>query len=133
MTRRQLIKGFFWVVAAGFAGSVYEFVVTKRIRPPKEVRIQKNLLPGQYVENDKFYLFETAKGPLAVSRKCTHLGCTVNYEPNLKIFLCPCHQSRFEWNGKYISGPADGKPLAHFHVKVLKHQAGYIVLVPRGA
>ncbi len=134
MTRRSFLKNSFWLVLLSIgAYPLYEFVVSKRIHPPKKVRIHKHLLPGQYIGYPKFYLFETQNGPIAVSRRCTHLGCTVNYEPTLKMFICPCHQSRFMWNGKYISGPANGKNLARFQVKVLKNNEGYVVLVPRGA
>ena len=53
----------------------------------------------------KFYLsvFENG-GMLAISIKCTHLGCIV--QPGDNGFLCPCHASAFDKHGEVISPPA---------------------------
>ena len=55
----------------------------------------------------KFYLCRLEDGGfLAVSRKCTHLGCTVPWSDKEKKFVCPCHASAFDIRGKVISPPA---------------------------
>jgi cytochrome b6-f complex iron-sulfur subunit len=55
----------------------------------------------------RFYLSRLKDGGfLALSRKCTHLGCTVAWESEKKIFLCPCHASAFDMTGEVISPPA---------------------------
>lgn len=55
----------------------------------------------------KFYLcrLEDA-GFLAVSRKCTHLGCTVPWQDKEMRFACPCHGSAFDIRGEVINPPA---------------------------
>lgn len=43
---------------------------------------------------------------LALSEKCTHLGCSVPYCDSSGRFECPCHGSVFSRAGDYIAGPA---------------------------
>jgi cytochrome b6-f complex iron-sulfur subunit len=55
----------------------------------------------------KFYLCRLEDGGfLAVSRKCTHLGCTVPWSEKEKKFICPCHSSAFDITGEVINPPA---------------------------
>jgi cytochrome b6-f complex iron-sulfur subunit len=55
----------------------------------------------------RFYLTRLADGGfLALSRKCTHLGCTVPWVEKEKRFACPCHASAFDITGNVISPPA---------------------------
>jgi cytochrome b6-f complex iron-sulfur subunit len=75
-----------------------------------------------------FYLVRLEDGGfLALSCKCTHLGCTVPWVEKEKKFICPCHASTFDLKGNVISGPA-GRPLDLFPIsienKVVKVNAG---------
>ena len=55
----------------------------------------------------RFYLVRLADGGfLALSRKCTHLGCTVPWLPKEGMFECPCHASAFDIRGEVIRPPA---------------------------
>jgi len=55
----------------------------------------------------KFYLCRLDDGGfLAVSRKCTHLGCTVPWLEKEKRFACPCHGSAFDIRGEVVNAPA---------------------------
>jgi cytochrome b6-f complex iron-sulfur subunit len=53
-------------------------------------------------------VIHTASGFTALSLVCTHLGCTV--ESQSDGFVCPCHGSRYDPQGKVTRGPAQ-KPL----------------------
>jgi Rieske Fe-S protein len=55
---------------------------------------------------------------LAVSRVCTHEGCTVNLPTSSGGTLdCPCHGSRFQTNGTVVNGPA-ARPLGTFPAQI---------------
>ncbi len=45
-------------------------------------------------------------GFLALSGKCTHLGCSVPWDDDKKKFICPCHASMFDIFGNVLSSPA---------------------------
>jgi cytochrome b6-f complex iron-sulfur subunit len=58
-------------------------------------------------QKGEFYLVRLDDGGLlALSCKCTHLGCTVPWIEKEKKFLCPCHASAFDRTGNVISAPA---------------------------
>jgi cytochrome b6-f complex iron-sulfur subunit len=55
----------------------------------------------------RFYLARQADGGfLALSRECTHLGCTVPWDDESQRFVCPCHASSFDIRGDVLGGPA---------------------------
>jgi cytochrome b6-f complex iron-sulfur subunit len=60
-------------------------------------------------------LVHTDKGFTALSLVCTHLGCTVESQPD--GFTCPCHGSRFDLQGNVTHGPAS-KPLTALRVVI---------------
>ncbi|MET8679347.1 FAD-dependent oxidoreductase [Streptomyces sp. NPDC004647] len=42
----------------------------------------------------------------AVSARCTHLGCLVQFDAGERAWECPCHGSRFAPDGSVLHGPA---------------------------
>ncbi len=55
----------------------------------------------------RFYLARLDDGGfLALSRTCTHLGCTVPWVEEEKKFVCPCHASAFDIRGEVVNPPA---------------------------
>lgn len=57
------------------------------------------------------------KNLIALNQTCTHRGCKVNWQPEARQFVCPCHNSRFSSSGDVVKGPAK-KPLSRYTVRV---------------
>lgn len=75
-------------------------------RKPKKIFVNKPLpLNGVLVNND-YILFDRDNSSWALSRRCTHLGCKINFHEQEDYLECPCHQSRFTVEGNVIKGPA---------------------------
>ncbi|MBI9070173.1 MAG: ubiquinol-cytochrome c reductase iron-sulfur subunit [Melioribacteraceae bacterium] len=73
----------------------------------------------------RFYLVRLADGGfLAVSIKCTHLGCSILWDEEKQEFICPCHSSHFAINGDVNNPPA---PRA-LDIYELKIENGQIVI-----
>lgn len=96
-------------------------------RPNKRGSTQPSLLkvgtieefdPGSVtlVREGHFYLSRLDDGGfLAISRKCSHLGCAVPWVEERNRFECPCHSSVFDQTGEVLRAPAP-RPLDHFPV-----------------
>lgn len=97
------------------------WVVISFLRPPKQISktgaLETRILCGPVKNFQKasvtafvrgrFYLCRLADGGfLALSRRCTHLGCTVPWDEEKQAFTCPCHASTFDITGAVISSPA---------------------------
>ena len=55
----------------------------------------------------RFFLARLGDGGfIAISLRCTHLGCSINWEEDKKLFICPCHASSFNMNGDVLNPPA---------------------------
>lgn len=75
-----------------------------------------------------FFLVRAADGGfLAPYQRCTHLGCSVAWEPEQGRFFCPCHASSFDIHGDVENPPAP-RALDTFPVRIQEGQ----VLVDTG-
>ena len=53
--------------------------------------------------------FEAVTNIMTISQKrCPHLGCSLNWNPQEHSWDCPCHGSRFTEDGRLIDNPATG-------------------------
>ncbi len=63
----------------------------------------------QGLKGDATYLIlddEKKMADFAINAVCTHLGCVVPWNKAENKFMCPCHGSQYDKNGKVVRGPA---------------------------
>jgi cytochrome b6-f complex iron-sulfur subunit len=66
----------------------------------------------------KFHLARLEDGGfLALSRECTHLGCTVPWLGDEARFVCPCHSSAYDIKGDVLNSPAP-RALDNYAVRI---------------
>ncbi|MFY9588629.1 MAG: universal stress protein [Actinomycetota bacterium] len=87
-------------------------------RAPTDVLIAKtvdrtleDLGPGMgglvNVDGKKIAAYRTADGSIvALSPRCAHMGCTVDWNSVESTWDCPCHGSRYTKEGELLQGPA---------------------------
>src|SRR5574341_2453247 len=114
----------------------YDAPTTVKVGPPSEFPDGLKFLPDQ-----RLFVFREGSTFYAISAVCTHLGCTVRAEAlprvetasvqgqQLKLthrFLCPCHGSRYEGDGRNVAGPAP-RPLAWYELAVAPDDGQLVV------
>lgn len=76
---------------------------------PKETVDSVKNSSGAIVEHngEKYAVYKDENGKVyAVSPRCTHMGCQLEWNPDELSWDCPCHGSRFDIYGKVIDNPA---------------------------
>lgn len=76
------------------------------------------------LKGNEITIVNTGKEYIALSTRCTHLGCQVLWRNEDNVFYCPCHDGYFDAQGKVLKGPPP-KPLNSYKVEVVD-QAIYI-------
>lgn len=91
-------------------------------------------VPAQGLEELTYLVITSGPelAPYGISAKCTHLGCTVDWQADEQAFVCPCHGSRFDASGAVISGPADD-PLALVTVTTNQDEIGLLNQPPENS
>jgi cytochrome b6-f complex iron-sulfur subunit len=109
-------------VATAVIAAIGQVIRFLSYEPPSSV---SNILPvGQpdsflpnsfmYVAGARVYVGRDGNGLYAIDAVCTHLGCLVELAEE-DGFVCPCHDSRFDAQGRPQAGPAT-KPLRYLHL-----------------
>jgi Rieske Fe-S protein len=68
-----------------------------------------------------------APGFVALTSRCSHVGCPVDYVEAAQSFVCPCHGGVYDFRGQRIAGPPV-RGLDRFATRV---RAGRLELGPR--
>jgi cytochrome b6-f complex iron-sulfur subunit len=112
--------GAFLVVVGGAILSGLRFIFPNVLfEPPKifKLGLVDEYSEGSvsYVEEHQIFVLREEEGLKCVSAVCTHLGCTVTWDDAYGKFICPCHGSAFDRDGRVLKGAAP-RPLDWFKV-----------------
>jgi nitrite reductase/ring-hydroxylating ferredoxin subunit len=61
----------------------------------------------EVIDGKEIAIYEDETGKHIVYTKCPHMGCRLLFNEFEFTWDCPCHASRFDIDGKCISGPAN--------------------------
>ncbi|HYM20444.1 MAG TPA: Rieske 2Fe-2S domain-containing protein [Candidatus Kapabacteria bacterium] len=75
-------------------------------------------------------IYQAGHGIRAFNAKCTHLGCTVSYQPEVPGFYCKCHHGRYDANGINVPGTRPKRPLTELTI-VEKDGQLDVTLIPK--
>jgi cytochrome b6-f complex iron-sulfur subunit len=123
VSRRDFLKlarnGFLWLSAVLGLGGLFRFMDYEANPAPKtefDLGLATNYPPGSrtLLADVPAVLIHNESGFSALSLTCTHLGCTV--EQKKDEFICPCHGSHFDLDGKLLHGPA-AQPLVSLRIE----------------
>lgn len=118
---------FVWLSIITVFYPVLRFAGFKIPKKPIYVKINKPVSGSGFLATDQFILFDRDNQCWALSRKCTHLGCKLNYHEERDILECPCHQSQFHaQTGQVVTGPAK-RPLTFLPVEKRQSNPLYVV------
>ena len=96
--------------------------------PPMKIVGAERVMPGSYLyfnypkADDAAVLVRTTEGQyLAYSRKCAHLGCSVDFDGARRCLTCPCHRGVYDSRTGYVMYGPPPRPLEQI---VLQMRAG---------
>jgi len=129
----------FFLAAAGAAGLCYAgalaYPIYRYLASPEEMAMnatavtEVTLKDAQKLPAGSVLMFKFGTAPamlihhtdgrwVAMTAVCTHLGCTVQYEPQADRIHCACHGGVYDsYSGANVSGPPP-KPLKLFKASV---------------
>ncbi|MBI2298232.1 MAG: Rieske (2Fe-2S) protein [Armatimonadetes bacterium] len=134
-TRRTFVRvltgmaGAAYVAALGYP--VYKYLGTAADEALQEASVKEVALDAAHLPLNAALMFKFAGRPAmlihhsddtwsAYSAICTHLGCTVAYEPERGRIHCACHGGVYDArSGRNVSGPPP-KPLTPFQTSVVE-------------
>lgn len=109
MTRQRFLQWLLgstvWAAGLAFWGwPILRFVTWQERTVRRVVFPAPELAP--FASRDGAILIPKGESLQALSARCTHLGCWVHFNEAEKEFVCPCHGSAYDLQGKRLRGPA---------------------------
>jgi len=131
LNRRKFFKGILYGLVSLEFGYVF-FRLLKRDKNGSNGDHSYEAGEISFFEKGRVYPFSAASfflcrlddgGFMALSSRCTHLGCIIQFNVDHDHFECPCHASAFDKRGAVIVSPAtralDYYPITFKQGKVL--------------
>lgn len=140
-TRRSVLDVLLGIGLVGWVASIV-YPVLRYLKPvsPQDVNSPIKLGKDDQAKLDKEHSLIVRAGPTrllvfedstqtlrALSAKCTHEGCTVQYVPGDSVIWCACHNGRFDLDGKVLAGPPP-RPLTRW--SAVREADGSVVVSP---
>ncbi|MCI4364870.1 MAG: FAD-dependent oxidoreductase [Thermoplasmata archaeon] len=91
---------------------------TRAVRSPREIAVGEGAWYSQGGRRLGVYR-ESGQTFRATDAQCTHLGCSVEWNPVERSWDCPCHGSRFDTHGGVLDGPAS-RPLVSVELELAR-------------
>ncbi|HPL52701.1 MAG TPA: FAD-dependent oxidoreductase [Bacillota bacterium] len=94
-------------------------LIAGKLKPlPKNIDIGEGEAGEAEIEDCKMGVYRDNKDELhTVDTTCTHMGCELKWNDAEKSWDCPCHGSRFTYDGEILEGPAVNKLQHDCHSK----------------
>ncbi|MDY4576262.1 MAG: FAD-dependent oxidoreductase [Intestinibacter sp.] len=85
----------------------YDYIKGKIKKGSTELDLEKEEGKVVIIDGDKYGAYKDKDGKVfVVDITCTHLGCELEFNSFEKSWDCPCHGSRFNYDGTVLNGPA---------------------------
>jgi len=132
LARRRFLYGMIGggaaALGAGAVGPLAQYVGNFRQQPPPDFLVlskaECDILPGTAkmvmygrIPALLIKLPEPQSELKVFVATCSHLNCTVNYQPEANRIFCACHEGCFDTDGQVLSGPPP-LPLRTFYHKL---------------
>ena len=125
----RLLSGTLLTGAAGIVATIVAYLFppeqASSALGPRRVKVAKpdEIRPGEgkltLVDEEPVWVVRLTRGFVAMSALCTHRGCIVKWDPEGRLFRCPCHEGQFDEHGNVVSG-LPLRPLTPFRVGLLR-------------
>lgn len=123
--RRSFLKILGITGVTAFSASIL-YPVFSFLRPPKQREVEVSSVSAGKIEDlkkENFKIIRFGNEPviviptddkfIALSARCTHLDCTVQFAKDKNVIWCACHNGKYDLTGRNISGPPP-RPLTQY-------------------
>lgn len=127
-TRRKFLNALLggWLLAF-LSSLVYPVIrfLFPPYREPDSIMLPSSIYRGMAPHTARTFAWGSKPGILvrkddryqAFIAVCTHLGCTVSFLSEKRMFYCACHEGWFDENGVNVAGPPPS-PLRELEVEI---------------